>query len=74
MERSDTTPIKICPQFFQNVTIMRNFFDEGWHYSVLLSRPHEIVTFGPTPHFIALTRDQHDLKYHASHLGKKLFN
>ena len=25
------------------------------HYSFLVSQPHEMVTFGPTPHFIALT-------------------
>ena len=44
--------------FFLFIEIFWNFFFKKvwwqWHHSFLHSSPHEIVTFGPTPHLIAL--------------------
>ena len=37
-------------KFAQNFPKMRKIFGG----SGLLSRPHEMITFGPTPHFMAL--------------------
>ena len=36
---------------------MRIFLWE-WHHSFLVSRPHEMITFSPTPHFLAFLHSQ----------------
>ena len=54
VERSNATPINFFFYLWAHFwKILVKFWWE-WHHSFLLSRLLEMVTFGPTPHFIAL--------------------